>query len=720
VSDTGCPAPAATSAPATISLTVNGPVIWFVDGATGNDLNSGNLGAALATVAAATTKIGANTNQRIFVYSGIYTQGATLNQDGWLIGQGVSTAGFDAIMGITPPAGTIARPQTRFNNGALTRPQLGATVTAHNNSNVRGLNLVVTGATQGLAASGRFGIAVSDFGVTSVNGNAVNLTSTSASFTNNLSIAVSGTGMGFSATGGGTVSATQDNVTFVNTISSGTGTALNVSGTTIGATRLTFRSISASGGSNGIVLNSTGSSGGLTVTGVGTTAGSGGTITNTTTRGASFISASNITLQNMNFTNAATVDGDADNSGLTVGDNLVTNASIHLQNATAVAFDRLNITGSVEQGINGHNVNGFTLSNSTLANLGNGPDEDGLHFYNMVGTCSITNTTITSSGDDNINIQNNTTPIAPPTATSNITITGGSANTGVLGSGYLMGIRGTMNTTVTINGVTANNNFSGGIVIDTFDTATSSIEILNSTSTNNNDAISLSSNNGNTKFDIHDNVSFAGTDFVRISILKAAFSTTGTLQGKIRNNPIVVTDGQTADGIFVFQAGAGALTVAITNNTFDYRGTQRAIAIQGGQDGGGTLDTTVTGNNFDIKLDGTLDAVTGIFAQAAVASPSGDNTVLCADLGGAGALRNVFTHTLGGNMVAGEMRLRQRFATTVKLPGYAGTSSDNAAVVAYLTGRNTLVNSPTATATNDVGLGGAGFISGACQLPVFP
>jgi len=326
-------------------------------------------------------------------------------------------------------------------------------------------------------------------------------------------------------------------------------------------------------------------------------------------------------------------------------------------------------------------------------------------------------TSITSSGDDNVNIQNLVS------TASTITITGGSANTGVLGSGYLMGIRGTSNTTVLIDGVTSNNNFSGGIVIDTFDTATSSIEIRNSTSTNNNDAISLSSNNGNTKFDIHDNVSFAGTDFGRINILKAAFSTGGTLQGNIRNNPIAVTDGQTADGIAVFHAGGGTLTVGITNNTFTYRGTQRPILIQGGQDGSGQLNATVTGNLIDMQLDGTGNAVTGIFAQVAVASPSGNNMNLCADIGGAGGLRNVFTHSLGNNMAAGDMRVRQRFVTTVRLPGYVGANNDNAAVVAYLAGRNTLVNSPTATATNEVGVtaGAGGFVGGAaCPQPVFP
>jgi hypothetical protein len=94
---------------------------------------------------------------------------------------------------------------------------------------------------------------------------------------------------------------------------------------------------------------------------------------------------------------------------------------------------------------------------------------------------------------------------------------------------------------------------------------------------------------------------------------------------------------------------------------------------------------------------------------------------MCANIGGAGA-QNVFTHSLGGNIAAGDIRIRQRFVTTVSLPGYSGANNNDAAVVSYLAGRNTLVNSPTATATNEVGVtpGAGGFVSGSCTLPVFP
>jgi hypothetical protein len=153
--------------------------------------------------------------------------------------------------------------------------------------------------------------------------------------------------------------------------------------------------------------------------------------------------------------------------------------------------------------------------------------------------------------------------------------------------------------------------------------------------------------------------------------------------------------------------------VAITNNTFTYAGTQRAINLQAGQDGSGSLDATITGNTFDIQLDGTGNAVTGIFAQASVTSANTAST--CADIGGAGALRNTFTHSLGGTMVGGDIRMRQRITGTMRLPGYAGGATDLAAVAAYLGGRNTVVSTPTATADSTGFAGGA-----ACAPPTLP
>ena len=66
---------------------------------------------------------------------------------------------------------------------------------------------------------------------------------------------------------------------------------------------LTFQSISANGAASGIVLNTTGSLGGLTVTGTDGAdagaepdAGTGGTITNTTSHGVSLTNANNVSL----------------------------------------------------------------------------------------------------------------------------------------------------------------------------------------------------------------------------------------------------------------------------------------------------------------------------------------------------------------------------------------------------------------------------------------
>ena len=127
-------------------------------------------------------------------------------------------------------------------------------------------------------------------------------------------VASTGTHPAFTATGGGTVSSTWPTSTLATT----TAKALDVEGgTQIGAGGLLFQSIWAGSGTpgspnpvDGVVISGTGTSGGLTVTGVGTTAGSGGTIQDTTGTGVSDggVSVSDsgvLSLSNMDFTDNA-------------------------------------------------------------------------------------------------------------------------------------------------------------------------------------------------------------------------------------------------------------------------------------------------------------------------------------------------------------------------------------------------------------------------------
>ena len=112
---------------------------------------------------------------------------------------------------------------------------------------------------------------------------------------------------------------------------------------------------------SGIVLNTTGTLGGLTVSGTGS-AGSGGTIQKTT--------------------------------GNAVSLNVTQNVSLN----------RMNITNNLGSGVFGDDVTNFTIADSSVTNNGDTQNgtEAGLRFNELLGTSAITNTTITGSSEDNI------------------------------------------------------------------------------------------------------------------------------------------------------------------------------------------------------------------------------------------------------------------------------------------------------------------------------
>jgi hypothetical protein len=139
------------------------------------------------------------------------------------------------------------------------------------------------------------------------NAQGINLTAntgTTINFTGGVQIDATGANNGFVATGGGTVTVTGSS----NHSVTGTGTAVNITDT-IGASGVTFQSVSANGAVNGIVLNGTGA-GIFTVTGDGSQTsglfdrdGSGGTIQNTT-HDAVLLTNANAVLKQLNITNA--------------------------------------------------------------------------------------------------------------------------------------------------------------------------------------------------------------------------------------------------------------------------------------------------------------------------------------------------------------------------------------------------------------------------------
>ena len=98
-------------------------------------------------------------------------------------------------------------------------------------------------------------------------------------------------------------------------------------------------------------------------------------------------------------------------------------------------------------------------------------------------------------------------------------------------------------------------------------------------------------------------------------------------------------------------------------------------------DGDGDLNLTVQSNSIkEMSTDtllGAREAINvnnGSTATNAYGVP--DSFFVCLNLGGAGGLANDLNR---GPAVADDFRLRQRFSTTNRLPGYGGASTDTAA-----------------------------------------
>jgi hypothetical protein len=520
------------------------------------------------------------------------------------------------------------------------------------------------------------------------------------------------TGSGYSATGGGTITVTTG--TNNNTITSTTGTALTVSFTTIGGSGLTFRSVSASGGINGISLLSTGIAAGdgrLTVTGDGTAAsnGTGGTITNTV--GA---------------------DGATGGNG------------VYLSSTKGPSLNQMNFSGHQNNGVFGTGVRDGLSINKSRFTGNNGTsnsgtyDESTVHLVDIGGGVKLSNS-VFDGGAYNAVIVENITGTAP--TLDSLIFDTDTVNTM---QGTTADVRSTALLVSLSDGSAPNiqlrNNrvlFWWGNAIHVLAQGTSSAttRILSNFADNTNGALAGAGGiwvaGGTHTYRIFNNT-VRHTDGTAISADRANFGT--LMQGTIESNTIGVSgdaNSGTATGIAIFASHHGPQTsaVAIRNNVIRQVNGSASGAITTvvgdalGFGGSGVWNATIAGNNIQESGTTVNNAQQGILITHGTQSgPPSDSDVGCYDVGGAGALANSITNFNSASVATSQNRIRvnERFIGVARFTGYGGANTDTAALNAYMLGRNTASN---AISTNNVAAGGGGFTNtvpagSACLQPI--
>ena len=495
-------------------------------------------------------------------------------------------------------------------------------------------------------------------------------------------------------------------------VSTTNATAVEIAGasaasrTPLGMT-LTSVSAAASGGNppNGIVLTNThgpGSAVGFSVVGDGadTTAGgnaSGGNISNT-------------------------LGSDGATSGI----------GVRLENADEVSLRRMNISNHSNFAVLGLNSSNVSLEYSTVSGtngVSGALSEGSVYFENLTGAAAITSCLIEGGLRENLNVVNTSGTL------NRLTIAGSTFGFNSAGGNSSVVIESrnpgtTLNFTLrdsTVRGArldwinaTANSGSAMDAVVsgNTFDNLGANAHPAAAPGGNRVVTGSL----GAQTIDIRNNTLRGSKgEAIRVRGTGAA-GLTGTVNGRVRNNVIGLPNAANSgssegSGIFVFGDGGSKMNVAVTDNqVFQYNNHGISLTFGDEINDGSVFNLTVTGNT--VNTPGTVNSDFNAIHLNNGTVGATDNFTTCADIGGAGALRNNVAGGGKGSISPNNngIRLRQRQATTVRLPGYGGAANDNAAVAAYLLGRN---NAGTANAANTVPTGG-GYVGGpACVQPSF-
>jgi hypothetical protein len=460
----------------------------------------------------------------------------------------------------------------------------------------------------------------------------------------------------------------------------------------------TFRSVSANGGANGIVWNNgSAATGSLTVTGDGSTAASGGTIRN-----------------------------------MAGADGAVAGTGIYLKNAKGVSLSWMQLNDFQNFAIRGFSVNGFTLNRTVISgtngtsatenegcvSFGANTGEPGGPANGLTGSSTISNCTMSGGYEDNLRVTNQSGSLNRLTLT-NTTIGPNSSTTG--NDGVLIEGESAAALSVTIQGCTLygargslfafilNGNNTADLV---FQGNTLSNPAPYNANAGSNGLSLISGNNvaagAFTTFNISSNT-FRDANGHAVLVVKS--TDPGSLSGTLNNNTIGIAgisdSGSAAgDGIKVQNAGLGTVTANATNNhIYQYNNFGIELLTGGGASAmSGALNATMTGNVISNPGTGGLP-MNGVHLNGGTVP--GDTYQICAD---------IRTNSITGSGANGgtDFRLRQRQATTVRLPGYGGANNDNAAAVTFVSGNN---SGASGLASNTVPTGGGFVGGGSCAQP---
>jgi hypothetical protein len=478
-----------------------------------------------------------------------------------------------------------------------------------------------------------------NFGNTS---GASTITTTSGSgfnFTGGGSLNITGNGYAISSTSGTTLNATAGTVTATgsnNTITSTTGRAVNINGATIGGSGVSFKSVSANGGTTSAILLSGTGAGNFTVTGDGTGAAgaqggnaSGGTIQNIT--GADAISLNNVggtvSLNSMSILNI-TASTDSTDALKTVSGIDAIQGTGTIGGLSLVGVKISNTSDMAVNGPSGSSWGGLTINNSLLeksnrygvSGKGDDNNEGMVRILGLNGTALITNSKF-DQGAVLLDLMTQTSGNLDFTATNNTFSNTYKGFNGGVGGIYQLGsyaVRLQSQGSATMTAIVGDVNQASTSVGNTF---------LN-------DLYSFYAGHLNS----------ADTGLIKVLVSENTFQVTNHTSPT--GAPIFTIP---YGSVLLAPRGVGNMDGTVSNNTFDQTFDTAGLAgsLSVAVEGGSNNQFKLTGNNFINPWDRSIEVRVNNGAAATVLVSG--NTYASTTAGGSGTDSTSFTGPYDSN-----------------------------------------------------------------------